>query len=514
MKAFDSTALRSFLAKDLLASFVVFLVALPLCMGIAIASGLPPATGLITGMVGGLVVGFISGSPLQVSGPAAGLAVVVAELVHEYGIELLGPVLILAGALQWLAGVLKLGQLFRAMSPAVIYGMLAGIGILILLSQLHVMTDNKPFTHGVENLLAIPAAFQDVLLLTDGGSHAIATAIGVVTIAILLLWERFRPHKLRLLPGALIAVLVCTIAAAVFQFRIQYVDVPANLMQVIQLPQLSTLPRLFHAPLLLEAIAIAFIASAESLLSAVAVDRLHHGSRTNFDQELAAQGIGNMVCGVLGALPMTGVIVRSSVNVEAGARTRLSAILHGVWLLALIVAAPGLLRLVPTASLAAILVYTGYKLIEVEHIRQLKQYGRFPLFIFFATLAGIVLMDLLAGVLIGILLTAVAIVQKLSRLTISTTQDQQNHRVDLYLEGAATFLRLPQLAATLENIPPGTELHVHLDRLAYIDHSCLDLFSTWAKQQEEVGSSLIVQWDGLVDRFRRPFTAQSSRLVA
>jgi MFS superfamily sulfate permease-like transporter len=216
----------------------------------------------------------------------------------------------------------------------------------------------------------------------------------------------------------------------------------------------------------------------------------------------------------LGALPMTGVIVRSSVNVEAGARTRLSAILHGVWLLALIVAAPGLLRLVPTASLAAILVYTGYKLIEVEHIRQLKQYGRFPLFIFFATLAGIVLMDLLAGVLIGILLTAVAIVQKLSRLTISTTQDQQNHRVDLYLEGAATFLRLPQLAATLENIPPGTELHVHLDRLAYIDHSCLDLFSTWAKQQEEVGSSLIVQWDGLVDRFRRPFTAQSSRLVA
>ncbi|MBD1939653.1 SulP family inorganic anion transporter [Microcoleus sp. FACHB-68] len=495
---------QKFITNDLLASFVVFLVALPLCMGIAIASGVPPALGLLTGMVGGIIVGTVSGSPLQVSGPAAGLAVIVAQLVQEYGIEMLGPVLMLAGLIQLLAGIFKLGQFFRAMSPAVIYGMLAGIGVLIFSSQFHVMVDDKPYTHGFENLLSIPKAIYKGIFPIDGSTHHIAALIGVTTIITLILWEKFKPKRLNLLPGALIAVVLATAIASAMKLPIQYVDVPANLADAIRLPVPADLSRLLQAPLLTEAIAIAFIASAESLLSAVAVDRLHQGPKTDFDRELAAQGLGNMICGVLGALPMTGVIVRSSVNVEAEGKTRLSTILHGVWLLALVVAAPNILKLVPTASLAAILVYTGYKLVSVENIRKLKKYGRFPLAIYFATLLGIIATDLLTGVLIGIFLSVVKLIYKISRLNISLVKHEKRQRMDLYLDGAATFVRLPELATILEQIPRETDLHLHLDKLAYIDHSCLDLFSTWASQQEETGGSLVVEWERLVERYHKP----------
>ncbi|GAB1540634.1 SulP family inorganic anion transporter [Scytonema sp. NUACC21] len=502
---------RPSFTSEVPASFVVFLVALPLCMGIAIASGVSPARGIVTGIVGGLVVNAVSGSPMLVSGPAAGLAVIVAEIIQQYGIDMLGPILILAGLIQLLAGIFKLGQLFRAMSPAVVYGMLSGIGVLILASQFHVMLDDAPRSHGLENLFTIPKVIYKAIFPMDGSVHHIAALLGITTIVTLVLWEKFKPPSLKLVPGALVCVIIATTIAAVYKLPVDYVDVPSNLLEAIQLPSLATLPRLIHAPVLLEAIAVAFIASAESLLSAAAVDRLHTGQRTDFDRELAAQGFGNMLCGLLGALPMTGVIVRSSVNVEAGAKTRLSAMLHGLWLLMLVIAAPGLLRIIPTCSLAAILVYTGYKLIEVEHIRHLKKYGRFPLVIFFATLIGIVATELLTGVLIGIVLTAISLIYKVSKLNIQVVKDENNGRVDIYLEGAATFVRLPKLASLLEAIPPKTELHIHLDKLAYIDHSCLDLFSTWAKQQEKMGSTLIVQWDGLLERNRKIYTNGQSQ---
>lgn len=514
MKKLEGIKYKRSFTNDLMASFVVFLVALPLCMGIAIASGVPPARGLITGMVGGVIVGAISGSPLQVSGPAAGLVVVVAELIEDYGIETLGPVLLVAGLLQWLAGVLKLGQIFRAMSPAVIYGMLAGIGVLIFASQLHVMIDDKPRAHGLENLLAIPSAISKAFFPVEGSTHHIAAFVGIVTIITLILWDKFKPRSLKLLPGALIAVVLATAIATVMRLPIHYVNAPANLTEVIQLPTPANLLHLTHAPLLLSAITIAIIGSAESLLSAVAVDRLHTGPRTDFDRELAAQGIGNIICGVLGVLPMTGVIARSSVNVEAGAKTRLSAILHGVWLLAMVVAAPGLLKMIPTASLAAILVVTGYKLIEVEHIHKLKHYGRLPMAIFFATLIGIVVTELLTGVLIGIVLTAVTLIYKVSRLNVRILKDEESRRIDIYLEGAATFIRLPKLASVLDQVPPNTELHVHLNKLAYIDHSCLDLLSMWAAQQEQMGSTLIMRWEGLEERFRKPFISEDSQIAA
>lgn len=181
------------------------------------------------------------------------------------------------------------------MSLAVIYGMLAGIGVLIFASEFHVMIDDKPRHHGIENLAAIPRAIYKAIFPPDGTNHHIAAVIGIITIVLLILWDKFKPHRLRLLPGALIGVVVATAIAQTLKLPIQYVDVPANLHEAIQLPKPIHFYQLLHAPLLLQATAIAFIASAESLLSAAAMDRLHSGKRTNFDRELAAQGIGNII---------------------------------------------------------------------------------------------------------------------------------------------------------------------------------------------------------------------------
>ncbi len=247
--------------RDLLASVVVFLVALPLCMGISIASGLPPTAGIITGIVGGIVVGILSGSPLQVSGPAAGLTVLVLQLVQQHGVEMLGVIVLFAGLLQFAAGVFKMGQWFRAVSPAVIHGMLAGIGVLIFASQFHVMLDRRPIGTGVQNLLGVPGALTDVL--QAGGPHLMAGGIGLLTIATIVLWGSFTPKSWRAIPAPLVGVLVAVAAAALLRLdAIRYVEVPDNIWEVAIVPTAERLMRILEAPILVGAFSIAFIASA------------------------------------------------------------------------------------------------------------------------------------------------------------------------------------------------------------------------------------------------------------
>ena len=493
----------SFVGKDLLASIVVFLVALPLCMGIAIASGVPPAAGLITGMVGGIVVGALAGAPLQVSGPAAGLTVLVWQLVTQYGLEMLGAIVLVGGLAQLIAGLARLGQWFRAISPAVIHGMLAGIGILIFASQFHIMVDDKPRGSGISNLLSIPDALMKAFTPIQGSSHHVAAGVGLLTIVSLVAWTTFKPTRFRMVPGPLVAVVVATIAAAAFSLQLKYVDVPASLLDSITLPSPDAILRVLgNQDLLLAALALAFIASAETLLCATAVDQMHSGPRANYDRELAAQGFGNLICGALGALPMTGVIVRSSANVDAGAETRWSAILHGFWLLALVAAFPLLLRSIPTASLAAILVYTGYKLVSPSKIRTLAKFGRSEVMIYFATMAGIVAIDLLSGVVIGFVLALLKLLYTVSHLKIDVVHTDR--RVDVHLEGAATFIGLPKLAAALESLPPDLEKHIHIEHLHHIDHACIDLLGNFRNQQEKLGSRVIVELDELASRVARP----------
>jgi MFS superfamily sulfate permease-like transporter len=490
-------------SRDLLSSVVVFFVALPLCMGIAIASGAPPAAGLITGIVGGIVTGMLAGAPLQVSGPAAGLTVLVWELVQKHGIEALGAIVVMAGAIQLLAGVLKLGQWFRAISPAVVYGMLAGIGVLIFASQFHVMVDSKPSGSGIENLLSIPASIYKGIFPVDGSSHHVAAVLGIMTLVILLGWEKLRPQRFALIPGALAGVFVATATAAFLRLDVRYVSVPSNLLEAASRPGVQSFLSALAPELVIAAVTIAFVASAETLLTASAVDTMHTGPRADYDRELRAQGVGNVVTGLLGGLPMTGVIVRSASNVQAGAQTRLSAILHGVWLLALVAGAPGLLNLVPCASLAAILVYTGIKLVSLEKIRGLAALSKGEVAIYAVTLVGIVAVDFLTGVLVGLGLTLARLLHIFTRLTVRVRRQPGGNRVDVELEGAATLVRLPQLARVLERAPAGSEIHIHIEHLDHIDHACLELIANWEKQQATAGTTVVLEWDELMLRYHR-----------
>jgi len=626
---------------DFLASIVVFLVALPLCMGIAIASGVPVAAGLITGIVGGLLVGWIAGAPLQVSGPAAGLTVIIYELVQKHGLEVLGMAVLVGGALQLLAGVLRSGRWFRAVSPAVIHGMLAGIGVLILSSQFHVMVDDTPKGNGIQNLLSIPEAIQKGLPIPDLGTvaerssrrdllnqfgalheeqvqlrelaaeqipatamapghdhevhhseaslpdasqlmplaiwqkelsnrfvvlakqleeqgvseivrdparlkevttklleqsktalddlvegnvgrvrasqaeveqglrtvlgelknHDWAAKIGLLTILALICWKAFSPAGLKLVPAPLVAVVIATAVATILKLPILYVEVPDNLWSEIHLPSLIVLQSISLGVVLQAGILLAVVTSAQTLLTATAVDQMQPGTPTNYDKELIAQGVGNIICGMLGALPMAGVIVRSSANIEAGAKTRLSTILHGLWLLVFVSLLAFILRMIPTAALAAMLVYIGYKLINIQVIRELWKYGWGEVAIYAATITAIVCTDLLTGVITGVCLSAAKLLYTFSHLVVDLEVDEANRKATLSLNGTATFIRLPVLAEELERVPGDVELHVDFGQLSYIDHACLDLLKNWAKQHEGSGGTLVIDWESLHNSF-------------
>ena len=485
------------LRTDAPASVVVFLVALPLCMGVAIASGAPPAAGLITGIIGGLAVGLLAGSPLQVSGPAAGLAVIVWELIREHGAAGLGVIVLLAGLMQLAAGALRLGQWFRAVSPAVIPGMLPGIGVLIFAGQFHLMVDDGPKGSGLQNLLSIPGAVWRGVAPTDGSTHQPAAMLGLATITTIVLWGRFAPKRLKALPAPLAAVIVAAALAAVLSLPVRYVAVPDSLWDAVRLPSAEALGAAMTWSVLGAAAALAAVASAETLLCATAVDQKHTGPRTNYDRELIAQGAGNTLCGLLGALPMTGVIVRSSANVEAGARTRLSTVLHGAWILAFVVLLPGVLGRIPVSALAAILVYTGYKLMNPGAVRALARRGRTELAIYAATVVGIVATDLLTGVLVGIGLSVAKLVYVFTHLNADVVDGADPGTKVLALGGAATFVRLPALVAALAEVPAGAQVQLCAQRLAYIDHACLELLTTWERQHRAGGGSVIVSWERL-----------------
>jgi MFS superfamily sulfate permease-like transporter len=422
--------------------------------------------------------------------------------VQEQGAEMLGVVVLFAGLLQLAAGVFKLGQWFRAVSPAVVYGMLAGIGILILASQFHVMLDYKPIGTGIQNLLGIPSSIINAIEARD--EHMIAGLIGLLTIAAIILWGSATPKSWRIVPAPLVGVLVGMLAAAIFKLdQIHYIQVPNNIWSTTVFPTPDRLMRILEPSILISAISIAFIASAETLLCATAVDQMHRGPRTKYDRELAAQGVGNTLCGLLGVLPMTGVIVRSSANVQAGAVTRASAIMHGVWLLLFASLLPFTLLYVPVSVLAAVLVYTGYKLAYPKIVPSLLKFGKSEVFIYAVTIVVIVATNLLTGVLVGLGLSLLKLLYVFSHLVVRKEDNAASNRTDLYLSGAATLIRLPLLAAELERLKPSSHVHVHINELDYMDHACIDLLTNWDRQHATTGGSLTIEWDELSRKYHQ-----------
>jgi MFS superfamily sulfate permease-like transporter len=381
--------------------------------------------------------------------------------------------------------------------------MLAGIGVLIVLSQMHVMFDGGPKPSGLDNLVAFPST---LLGAVGPGSGMQAGMLGLGTILVMFLWDKFRPQSLRFVPGALLGVGIATFASLALALQVKRVEVPDNLADAIDWLRPADLMSLADPAILIAAFAVAFIASAETLLSAAAVDRMHAGQRSDFDKELSAQGVGNVLCGLVGALPMTGVIVRSSANVQAGARTRLSTMFHGLWLLAFVLLLSSVLQSIPVASLAGVLVYTGCKLVDLKAFRGLGRYGRMPMFTYAATAAAIILTDLLTGVLVGFGLTLVKLAFKASRLKINLVPLEQEGEMELRMVGSATFLKVPALTKVLETVPAGSTVHVPLANLSYIDHSCLELLEEWGRANAAQGSRLIIEPRGLKRRLEGRLT--------
>jgi MFS superfamily sulfate permease-like transporter len=466
--------MRATLARDVSASFVVFLVAMPLCMGIAIASGVPPERGLLTGIIGGIVVGLLSGAPLQVSGPAAGLVVLVYEIVEQQGMAALAAILVVAGLLQCIAGLLRLGRWFRAISPAVVHGMLAGSGILIVVAQIHVLVDEKPLSSGIANLAAMPGVVLGAFV-PEGDSNAAALAVGPVTIAGLLAWERWRPTALRLIPGALIGVAAGTMLALGLDLNVARVAMPETLEHVVSLPDTGILGQFLRPDILMTAFALAFVASAETLLSAAAVDRMQDRVRTNHDRELVAQGVGNGLCGLLGGLPMT----------------RLSTILHGVLILASVALLSDVLRLVPMSALASVLVVIGWRLISLRHVRELfHAHGPMPVVIWGVTIVGVVAVDLLTGVIAGIVLSVVESLPHLRRPVLRIRRTDNEAATKLRLAGTGTFIGLPRLLSAVEAVPSDRPVRIRTRGLWHVDHTFANALREMAQRDKAAGPSV------------------------
>jgi carbonic anhydrase len=472
---------RTLLRHDLPASLVVFLVAVPLSLGIAVASGAPVMAGLVAAAVGGIVAGLLGGSPLQVSGPAAGLTVVVADLVGRFGWGVMCAITVGAGLLQVLFGISRVARAALAISPAVVHAMLAGIGITIALSQLHVLLGGEAGTDAVTNITDLPGQLADI--------HDPAAVVGLGVIAILLIWPRL-PRPLPRLPAPLVAVVAVTGIAALFALDVERVTLPGSLLDSLSLPQV---PGGMWGGVLTGVLTVALIASVESLLSAVAVDKMA-GTRTNFDRELIGQGAANTVSGMIGGLPVTGVIVRSSTNIAAGARSRASAVLHGGWVIVFAVLLIGLIEQIPMAALAGLLVVIGLRLVKLADLRSARRQGE--LVIYLVTTGGVVFLNLLEGVLIGLGLSVLMVLRRVvwsgvhaERVRPESAEEPGCWRV--VVEGTLSFLSIPRLSRVFSQVPPGSHVVVEMV-VDFLDHAAYEHLATWQRQHEATGGTVVV----------------------
>lgn len=423
--------------NDFMSSIVVFLVALPLCLGIALASNAPMAAGLFAGIIGGVVIGFLSDSHVSVSGPAAGLTVIVINGISSLGsFEAFTLAVFLSGIFQILFGLIRAGVIGNYFPTAVIRGMLAAIGLILILKQ-------YPNVMGSTGVMVISA----------------------VSIAIMLVWEKMASGGSKLfkfIPGALVAVIVA-IGMNAFFFNLDskfLVDLPfsggvSEIFGMIRLPDFS---RITDFAVIQVALTIAMVASLETLLCVDAAEKIDPEKRpTSKDRELFAQGIGNTISGLVGGLPLTAVIVRTSANISAGAKSKLSAVIHGLWIFVCVALIPGVLNMIPLAALACILLLTGYKLCKPMHFIEMKKRGWDQFAVFCATIAAILATDLLKGIFIGIFVAVIIELRHFRKKPFST-QTTSDVSV-LEFSDSVTFFHKAKILKFLKSFQ-GKTLHI------------------------------------------------------
>ncbi|MEU3190108.1 SulP family inorganic anion transporter [Streptomyces sp. NPDC006992] len=491
-------------SADLSASVTVFLIALPLSLGIALAAGAPLQSGLVAAAVGGVVCGRLGGAPLQITGPAAGLTVITAELIQRYGWQTTCAITVLAGAAQVGLGFLRVARSALAVSPAVVHGMLAGIGCTIALAQLHVMLGGDPDSSPLTNALELPGRITAV--------QPAALSVSSLTVVVLLAWPRLKQYggsfgaAAARVPAALVAVCLATLAAVLAGAGLPRVDLPSW--------RSHALPELPEGPVLglgTAVLTLTLVASVQALLAAVAADKLTAargaGSRvprSDLDRELRAHGVANAVSGALGGLPVTGVAVRSTANIAAGAVSRNSALLQGVWVLLAAGLLVGVLELIPLAALGALVMVVGVRMINIGHIRKVARHREAV--VFGATSVSVVLLGVLEGVGVGIAVAVVLALHRLAWARIDVAHDafrgpgpgpagrsRGDYRV--VVRGQLTFLAVPRLSRALAQVPEGAKAFVELEG-SFMDHAAYEALEDWRATHTAAGGEVEVSGRG------------------
>ena len=505
------------LNSDFAAGLVVFLVALPLCLGIAMASGAPLFSGIISGVIGGIIVGYISQSHISVSGPAAGLtAIVLTSITDLKAFDVFLLAVFLAGLIQLLLGFIKAGSISNYFPNNVIEGMLAGIGIIIILKQL-------PHAVGYDTDFEGDEAFFQ----TDGGNtfssllgffdyiQLGSIVITLISLTILIAWDKLPAlKKLKLIPGALVAVVVGVILNEIF--------IASDSTLVIQKEHLVSLPiptsfeefknilitpnfsSITNQKVWIVALTIAIVASIETLLCIEAADRMDLQKRyTNPNVELKAQGIGNIISSLLGGLPMTSVVVRTSANNNAGAKSKMAAIIHGVLLLISVVAIPSILNKIPLATLAAILLLVGYKLAKPATFLHFWHYGKYQFTPFIATLLAVVFTDLLKGVALGIVISILFVLRGNLKRAYSFRKEiyEDGDIIHIDLAQEVSFLNKAAIKSTLAKIPENSKVVIDAKETIYIAHDVLDLITEF-KEIRSKDLNIKVKLKNFKDEYR------------
>ncbi|MFE5921624.1 SulP family inorganic anion transporter [Streptomyces sp. NPDC056468] len=474
---------RRIAGADVSASIAVFLIALPLSLGIALATGAPLQAGLVAAAVGGIVVGYLGGTPLQVSGPAAGLTVVTAELIQRYGWRTTCAITVLAGLAQLGLGFVRVARSALAVSPAIVHGMLAGIGVTIAVAQLHIVLGGTPHSSVLDNMRELPAQLA--------GVHAAALSVSALTLVLLLAWPRIPGRTgglLRKVPAPLVAVAVASTAASFAGLSLPKVDLPAWSSHA-----LAALPEGPVLGLLAAVLTITLVCSVQSLLGAVAVDKLvatrpelsARVGRSDLDRELLGQGAANVVSGALGGLPIAGVAVRSSANVQAGAVSRNSTMLHGVLVVVAALLMVPILELIPLASLAALVMAVGIQMVSLHHIRTVTRHRE--VLVYAITTLGVVFFGVLEGVTLGIAMAVAVALHRLTRTRITHDEKEGVHHV--HVRGQLTFLAVPRLSRALHLVPQGAQAVVELDG-SFMDHAAYESLQDWQNTHTAHGGSV------------------------
>jgi MFS superfamily sulfate permease-like transporter len=482
-----------FIKTDLMSGLVVFLVALPLCLGIAVASGAPPFAGIITGIIGGIVIGSLSGSHVSVAGPAAGLIAIVVAAISDLGFETFLLAIILAGVFQLILGFVKAGTISSYFPSGVIEGMLTAIGIIIIKKELpHAIgydTEHEGDFFSYQLLDASDKGFLSEIIHSLNYAHVGAIIVTIVSIAILIAFNKVAYlKKIKLLPGALVVVIVGIIINEVFKATNPALAITGN--HLVKLPTASSvgeffsqfnfpnLPAFTNPAVWVTGATIAAVASIETLLCLEAADKMDPMKRfSSANTELKAQGVGNILSGMLGGLPLTSVIVRTTANINAGAKTKLSTIFHGLFLLIAVISIPSLLNRMPMACLAAILIMIGLKLASPKVFKHMWKAGKYQFIPFIVTVVAVVLTDLLKGVGIGLMVSVFFILRGNMRLAYFFKKENHHEGETIHIDLAqeVSFLNKAALKQTLAHLPANSKVVIDAANTVYIDYDVLQL---------------------------------------